>query len=303
MHSILLFAVSSLILFISPTTASSCGLCLPVGPPYDDLYLVTRLWSINSSTSWTDLDVIEEFNKGFAPLVTSLPGFIQYTAAQNDYNSSTVYFSNVFASAELAHAAQEAAKQFVNDGALNDVIVPYHFTESKVAFDIAADECVDTPHTDMYLNTRLYKVISTNDELTPDALRKDTAPLADSYAKQTGFVNYVGTITEDGEYLFFSNVFDDLDSSHTANSMGTASANNTDEGDSSLLVATEGRIVFDYICAGGNSTANETIPMSDLDNTIESTVSPTSASVGSVAMMLSESVIVACIWLSARMLH
>eukprot|EP01083_Nonionella_stella_P031315 85741_1 len=97
-----------------------------------------------------------------------MPGFIQYTAAQNNYNSSTVYFSNVFDNQELAHDAQLAAQEFVNEGALKDVILPFYFTESKVAFDIASDECVDTSHSDMYLNTRLYKVISTNVELTSD---------------------------------------------------------------------------------------------------------------------------------------
>ena len=137
------------------------------GPPYEDTYLVNRLWSIQSS-SWSDLDVIEEFNKGFAPIVTNMKGFIQYTAAQNNYNSSTVYFSNVFESQELAHEAQLAAQEFVADGALKDVIVPYYFTESKIAFDIATDECVDTSHSGMYLNTRLYKVISINGELCAD---------------------------------------------------------------------------------------------------------------------------------------
>ena len=226
----ILSIISLLLLRLITVSASieSCGLCLPSGPPYEDTYLVTRLWSIQSS-SWSDLDVIEEFNKGFAPIVTNMPGFIQYTAAVNNYNSSIVYFSNVFESQELAHNAQMAAQEFVTTGALKDIIVPYYFTESKVAFDIAADECVDTSHSGMYLNTRLYKVISINGELSPDALRNDTAPLATAFSKQPGFVNYVGTITEDNEYLFFSNVFDDLSSSQTANGLGVSSANNTDD--------------------------------------------------------------------------
>ena len=154
----ILSTISLLLVQLITTSASeSCGLCLPTGPPYEDTYLVTRLWSIQSS-SWSDLDVIEEFNKGFAPIVTNMPGFIQYTAAQNNYNSSTVYFSNVFKSQEYAQNAQKAAQEFVTAGALKDVIVPLYFTESKVAFDIAADECVDTSHSGMYLNTRLYKV-------------------------------------------------------------------------------------------------------------------------------------------------
>jgi len=256
----ILSTISLLLLQLITASASgeSCGLCLPTGPPYEDTFLITRLWSIQSS-SWSDLDVIEEFNEGFAPIVTNMPGFIQYTAAVNNYNSSTVYFSNVFESQELAHNAQLAAQEFVANGALKDVIVPYYFTESTVAFDIAADECVNTSHSGMYLNTRLYKVISVNNELTADALRNDTAPLASAFAKQPGFVNYVGTITEDKEYLFFSNVFDDLSSAQTANNMGVSSANNTDEGDSALLAATEGKIIFDYICTEGDASVNSTL--------------------------------------------
>ena len=63
------------LLLVQLTTASaseSCGPCLPTGPPYEDTYLVNRLWSIQSS-SWSDLDVIEEFDKGFAPIVTNMP--------------------------------------------------------------------------------------------------------------------------------------------------------------------------------------------------------------------------------------
>ena len=119
----ILYIISLLLVQLITTSANEyCGLCLPTGPPYEDTYLVTRLWSIQSS-SWSDLDVIEEFNKGFAPIVTNMPGFIQYTAAVNDYNSSTVYFSNVFSSQDLAHNAQLAAQEFVTAGALKDVIV------------------------------------------------------------------------------------------------------------------------------------------------------------------------------------
>lgn len=153
----ILSIISILLVQLITTSANEyCGLCLPTGPPFEDTYLVTRLWSIQSS-SWSDLNVIEEFNKGFAPIVTNMPGFIQYTAAVNNYNSSTVYFSNVFKSQEYAHNAQLAAQEFVADGALKDVIVPFYFTESKIVFDVAADECVDTSHSGMYLNTRLYK--------------------------------------------------------------------------------------------------------------------------------------------------
>ena len=188
----------------------------------------------------------------------------------------------------------------MDDGALNDVIVPYHFTESKVAFDIAAEECVDTPHTDMYLNTRLYEVISTNVELHQTLFGTIPHLLQIPMQNKLGLsitlerLPKIENICSFRMCLMIWNLLKlQIVWERQVQIIRTMAIQ-------VLLVATEGRIVFDYICAGGNSTTNETLPMSaDLDNTIEST----SASMGSVAMMLSESVMVACIWLSARMLH
>ena len=45
----------------------------------------------------------------------------------------------------------------------------------------------------------------------------------------------------------------------TANGLGVSSANNTDEGDSTLLAATEGKIIFDYICTEGGTNVNSTL--------------------------------------------
>lgn len=247
----------------STTSSSSCGDCLPIGAPYDDLYLVTRLWSIIGDNI-TDLEIIREFESGFAPIVTSLPGFIQYSAAQNANNVSTVYFQNVFSTQEQAHEAQMLALDFVAKNALlNGTIEPYYFSEGTVAFDVASETCVNTPTTNKYLSTRLYKVLKSNVGLTPENMQKDTAALASRYQSKPGFLHYLGAIIneEDGEYLFFSNTYDNEESSKVANDFGTSAANSTQSGDSLLLVSTEGKIIFDYICTD-DSTNKDVIDSS-----------------------------------------
>ena len=63
--------------------SSTCGDCQP-----SDGYLVTRLWNIMPGT--TAQEVIDEFNSGFAPVVTKMDGFYRYTAALTG-NSTTVF--------------------------------------------------------------------------------------------------------------------------------------------------------------------------------------------------------------------
>lgn len=246
-----LIAASLTTIAAAAPTSSSCGECMPIGAPYDDSYLVTRLWSIIGDNI-TDLEIISEFERGFAPIVTSLPGFIQYSAAQNANNASTVYFQNVFSTQEQAHEAQMLAVDFVAKSTLlNGTIEPYYFSEGTVAFDVASVTCVNTSTANKYLSTRLYKVLKSNIGLTPENLQKDTAALASRYQNKPGFLHYVGAIIqdeEDGDSLFFSNTFDNEESSKLANDFGTSAANSTQSGDSSLLVSTEGKIIFDYIC-------------------------------------------------------
>ena len=57
--------------------AAACE-CQPIGPPS---FIVTRLWNVNPSSNFTDQDVIAEFDNGFAPVVTHMPGFQRYTAS------------------------------------------------------------------------------------------------------------------------------------------------------------------------------------------------------------------------------
>lgn len=65
--------------------------------------------------------MIEEFETGFGPIVTSLTGFIQYTAAQTG-NTSTVFFMNIFDTQANAHGTWSGRE---NHPAKNPLIVAY----------------------------------------------------------------------------------------------------------------------------------------------------------------------------------
>jgi hypothetical protein len=92
--------------------------CKDVG----ESFLVTRLWNI-VSPNWDDQAVIAEFNTGFAPVVSKMPGFQEYLSSTTNLKD-TVFFMNIFESEELAKAAQDGAKALVVNRALNGTIAP-----------------------------------------------------------------------------------------------------------------------------------------------------------------------------------
>ena len=85
-------AVSIAIAIISTNTnaslfinaSSTCGDCQP-----STGYLVTRLWNIMPGT--TDQEVIDEFNKGFAPVVTKMDGFYIHRSPYWKFLDSILY--------------------------------------------------------------------------------------------------------------------------------------------------------------------------------------------------------------------
>lgn len=232
--------------------------CQPLGPPNDESYIITRLWNIVSD-DWTDQGVIDEFNSGFAPLVTSLDGFQRYTAAATG-NSSTVFFMNAFDSQEHAHVAQEAAKTFVTEGRLNGAITPNTFTEDKVLFNYAAEECVTEPEVGDYLATRVFK-LSDPASATPESLSAAGASVSESFENLPGFVMWGGSVSvPDYESVFLFNIYDVESSAVTTQSIGLendAKGNDpnitTTIPSATVSAVTQGKIAFDYLCAAGNS--------------------------------------------------
>lgn len=261
-------------------TAMCTGPCVPINSYHrinttdeedneNNAYIVTRLWTINATSELTDLDVIEEFETGFGPIVTSLTGFIQYTAAQTG-NTSTVFFMNIFDTQANAHVAQEAAKNFVGRNAKlgNDAIIPNQFHELTVAAYITPPQddpgnndssdpatCKQDSYAGKFLSTRLYESV---ESLSVETMQNLTlAANADkSFSTQPGFFSYLGSDTEDadasdsegGHIQFFYTIFETDEQSENATQAGTSSASNSSSGTFTQIESTSGRIIFDLIC-------------------------------------------------------
>jgi len=261
-------------------TAMCTGPCVPINSYHrinttdeenneNNAYIVTRLWTINATSELTDLEVIDEFETGFGPIVTSLTGFIQYTAAQTG-NTSTVFFMNIFDTQANAHVAQEAAKNFVGRNAKlgNDAIIPNQFHELTVAAYITPPQddpgnndssdpatCKQDSYAGKFLSTRLYESVESLSVETTQNLTLE-ANAEGSVSTQPGFFSYLGSDTEDadasnseGGYIqFFYTVFETDEQSENATQTGTSSASNSSGGTFTQIESTSGRIIFDLIC-------------------------------------------------------
>lgn len=211
-------------------------------------YMVTRLWDIISD-EWTDRMVIDEFNRGFSPIVTNLPGFLVYTSAVTG-NASTAFFMNIFESEETAHAAQEGAATFVKEGALNGAITPNQFTETHLSFHITADNCVQDSIAGKYLSTRLWK-LTPDSNFTIDGVSLEfEAHYKPIIQQEPGFLEYGGATVTGTDYIFFFNVFDTPEGAAAANAGATTFMKEGKlMGNIEKVVFTAGTIGFDYSCA------------------------------------------------------
>ncbi|KAL7530648.1 hypothetical protein ACHAWF_003461, partial [Thalassiosira exigua] len=211
-------------------------------------YLVTRLWDI-VSINWTDQDVIDEFNDGFAPKVTHMDGFYRYTAAKTG-NSSTVFFMNIFDTEEHARAAQEGARAFVAEGALEGNISPNQFTEDKIISSFNSEECVKSDSTGLYLATRFNEAPPRL--FLPGNLTSDLEDANEKLESISGYRSFVASESADGEQSFFFNVYETPDGARESNDFILEA--NANDGDVQVKIhPTMGRIAFDYICAAFNA--------------------------------------------------
>jgi len=245
--------------------AATCD-CQPLGPPEEESHIVTRLWTI-VSTDWSDQEVIEEFNQGFAPIVTALPGFQRYTAATTesttteDGSPATVFFMNAFDTVEHAAAAQEAAQVFVATSTLKGVIEPLHFTQDQAIFGFSAESsaCITEGSVGKFLATRLYE-FTTPENITTDELVVAGSKWNDEIQGLDGYITYVGTLSQpDHRYTFVYNMYDTEAVSILADTMAENHAKTTsDIPSNTLIVSTQGEIKFDYLCAAGFTFSNST---------------------------------------------
>jgi len=266
--------------------------CQPLGPPDAESFVVTRLWDISPSSGFNDQDVIDEFNKGFAPIVTALPGFQRYTASYTG-NASTVFFMNAFDTQELAHAAQEAAKDFVANGVLKNVITPNTFTEDEVIIGFG-DECITESSQGHYLSTRVFE--HEEGYVRPDNEIEIFTDIADIVRTVEGNIMYAVSTTSLGESPqtdFRWDIYETQEGSDKISSIMTPLAANGTFGDinalKKLVAVTEGEIAFDYLCA---SPANLPVAESGEDVSVnEKTPLPEEVTTSNVASSLNVHII------------
>lgn len=238
----------------SSAAETTCD-CQPLGPP-NESYLVTRLWNIAPSSNFTPIDVINEFDNGFAPLVTSMPGFQRYTASYTG-NESTVFFMNSFDTAVHARYAQVAAKEFVANGTLNGVITTNIFTEDKVLVgfvDTNDDQCITKSSKGQYLNTRVIQ--HAEDYIPPENQTDYFALMNDIISNVPGYVNLVmstSSLENEVPIIDFRYDIHETKEDHDVSSdkilpyimNGTFNAVVSLD---RLVAMNGGEIVFDYLC-------------------------------------------------------
>lgn len=238
----------------SSAAETTCD-CQPLGPP-NESYLITRLWNIAPSSNFTPIDVINEFDNGFAPLVTSMPGFQRYTASYTG-NESTVFFMNSFDTAVHARYAQVAAKEFVANGTLNGVITPNIFTEDKVLVgfvDTNDDQCITKSSKGQYLNTRVIQ--HAEDYIPPENQTDYFALMNDIISNVPGYVNLVmstSSLENEVPIIDFRYDIHETKEDHDVSSdkilpyimNGTFNAVVSLD---RLVAMNGGEIVFDYLC-------------------------------------------------------
>lgn len=197
----------------------------------------------------TDQDVIDEFNKGFAPVVTKMDGFYRYTAALTG-NTSTVFFMNIFDTEDNAHGAQEAAKSFVEEGSLNGKIYPNTFTEDTlIGTFYSSPECVTASSVGEYLATRQNEYSNLN------LYEGGMASLVDANTFMETFPGYrlfLASVANDNSTSMFMNIYETAEGAKQANDailQQNAEQNNTM---GVIDPVTNGQIKFDYLCAAGN---------------------------------------------------
>lgn len=219
-------------------------------------FIVTRLWNI-IDPAWTDQMVIDEFDRGFAPDVTHLPGFQEYASADTG-DERTVFFMNIFESKEFAKAAQEGAKTFVQKGVLNGIITPNQFTENDMEFHISSDECIVDSNVGKFIGTQIWTIkpeLYGETNLTIAGVAQEFfeyyGPTVESIP---GFMEYGGALVSGTDKVFLYTVFDNAEGVTAANGQVEDFVANDEVLNDTIekIVFTEGTIGFDYTCAAGN---------------------------------------------------
>jgi hypothetical protein len=200
-------------------------------------FFVSRLWILRPNATFTNTDVINEFEAHFAPNVTNLPGFIEYVGASNitnsgdtSVNTSLIFFYNVFNDSETGLAVQRKAADFYHSGVLLGQITPVRFengtfdfffsalngvNETGAALNTSSSLCQDNI-TSLTLSTRLWELTPNATINSTDVLNTFKTEFAPVISKEPGFREYAGILLADN-LIFFYNVFETPEGGTNAN--------------------------------------------------------------------------------------
>ena len=161
---------------------------------------------------------------------------------------------NAFDTSEHAGAAQTAAKDFVSNGVLKNVITPNTFTEDEVVVSFSKDECITETFVGKYFRTRVFQY--DDDYIRPDDQVEVFTTINNLAISVPGYDMLVMSMSEENERPIVDFRYDIYDTKEQAaavqNIIAPLAANNTFGSVTSLenlKVTTEGIVAFDYMCA------------------------------------------------------
>jgi hypothetical protein len=158
---------------------------------------------------------------------------------------------NIFDTEGHAHAAQEAAKKFVEEGILNGNISPKLFTEDAIIAYFNSEECVNTDSNGLFLATR-FSGQATSSLFSPGNVTSGMNDANDFFKAISGYRSYVASQSVDATTSFFFNIYETAEGAQEADD-AILKMNASDENYlMGNITPTMGEIKFDYLCSVGN---------------------------------------------------
>ena len=221
-----------------------------------DKRLITRLWVLSPSATFTTQNVSDEFETGFGPEVSSLDGFYLYQGSI--VNETNNYFQNVFEGKENAAEAQIAAVAFVETSNLTGQIEPVRFQQGSLQFFYTPDDsCFEQNEDSFYITTWLF-ILKDDATFNTQQVSNEFKKFAKDLSDFAGFRTYASMIPDATANLqlhnYVYNIYETQEQAAAANTKFSADIDNSAVGSQVAFVETfEAFITFDIGPSGAPS--------------------------------------------------
>lgn len=175
-------------------------------------FIITRLWILKETATLNTQGVSDKFESGFAQTVAELKGFQQYLGAPL-FNSSLVFFFNIFANQIQSQLAQKEAKDFREAVLANDIDA-VSLVDGQ--YDFLFRDCKRSSMKKSFIATRRWELLPNATFVAKSVTAEFQRGFAPSITKDAGFQAYGGVQLSDGT-IFFYNVFSTRSGAITAN--------------------------------------------------------------------------------------